>query len=318
MIWIPGIIPALALSIPGKTSVAGTLLLGIFGPVLLSYNSNNGASVSFAGFTLPWAAAALILFVPVTALSMFVNRICVRIEETEKHYHSLELNNTKLGEINNAISQRIFSLTNDTTQKERNRLSKEIHDTVGYVFINLIMMLQAALAVIFRDTKKSAKLISDARDYAEKGINEIRHLLRDIRDYNPTLLSIQNEIFTILDSFQKATDVKIDINYDSWPKTFSAAIDSFFISFMQESLTNAVKHGHAGIISVQCWQNTECFGMTVSDNGGGARLPVKKGIGITAMEDVAGELGGEVVIKSDKNGFTITVTVPVSILIDLQ
>jgi signal transduction histidine kinase len=240
-----------------------------------------------------------------------MRRVCARIEKTEERCRSLKVDYKTLGEVNNAISQRIYSLINDTTQKERDRISKDVHDTAGYVFINLIMMLEAASVVIFRDTEKSKKLVNDARNYAEKGINEIRHILQDIRNYTPGVISLQNEFFNIGDSFQKATDVNIDIHYGPWPASFSNNIDSFFISFMQESLTNALKHGHAGIVSVNCWISSEYYGMTVTDNGAGADLPVKKGIGITAMEDVAVELGGNISIKSD-TGFRISVFIPIA------
>jgi signal transduction histidine kinase len=152
--------------------------------------------------------------------------------------------------------------------------------------------------------------VGDARDYAEKGINEIRYLLRDIRDYTPVRLSLQNELHDVGESFQKATDVEIAIEYGPWPRTFSKNTDFFFISFMQEALTNALKHGRAGRVSVLCWEEGGRFGMTISDKGSGAKLPLKKGIGITAMEDAAGELGGEITIQSNSGGFRIKAVIP--------
>jgi signal transduction histidine kinase len=269
-------------------------------------------TATIGAHSLPYNAFTLFLYVPVFVVSIMLNRIYDKAERTEKRYNNLELDNKRLNDINHAISQRIFSLQNDTTQKERNRLSKEIHDTAGYVFINLIMMLQAAQAILYRDITKADKLIGDARDYAERGINEIRHLLQDIRSYTPLHLSLQNELHDIGDSFQKATGVEIDIEYGNWPKTISKEKDFFFISFMQEALTNALKHGHADKVSVLCWNEGGIIGMTVTDNGSGALLPINKGIGITAMEDVVNQLEGSITIKSD-GGFKITASVPVQI-----
>jgi signal transduction histidine kinase len=213
------------------------------------------------------------------------------------------------------VSQRIFSLQNDSAQKERNRLSKEIHDITGYVFINLIMMLQAAQAILHRDISKADKLIGDARDHAERGINEIRHLLQNIRAYTPLYLSLQNELYNLGVSFQKATDVEIEIEYGNWPQTISEKLDSFFISFMQESLTNALKHGHAKQISILCWTQGKWISMSVTDNGSGTIFPINKGIGITGMEDLASQHGGNITIKSN-GGFKITASVPLPNKID--
>lgn len=309
-VWIPGIVAALALVLPRQAAVVAVPVFGIPGFLFFSYGCIYNISTDIGGFTLPYTIIVLLYNIPVTLLAVLLNRIYYRMEETEKRYLTLEVENRRLNEINHITSQRIFSLQNDTTQRERNRLSKEIHDTAGYVFINLIMMLQAASAILRLDIQKADKLIGDARDYAERGINEIRHLLRDIRDYTPVTLSLQNELYNVGESFQKATDVVIDIEYGPWPKTFSKNIDSFFISFMQEALTNALKHGHATNVSVLCWDNGSHAGMTITDNGGGAEFPIKKGIGITAMEDVATQLNGNITIRAGKNGFKISAVLP--------
>jgi signal transduction histidine kinase len=163
--------------------------------------------------------------------------------------------------------------------------------------------------VLYKDIKKAEQLISDARDYADRGINEIRHILRNIREYTHAFLSLQNELFDIGESFRKATNVSLTIEYGNWPKTFSKTIDSFFMSFMQECLTNALKHGQATVITIMCWTNDSQITMSVTDNGKGALLPLKKGIGISAMEDFAGQYNGSVTIHSEE-GFKITAMLP--------
>jgi signal transduction histidine kinase len=310
-IWVPGSITAMAFLLLERKNVFVIALVGIAVPVLFSYGYIYSVTVSIGELAFPFVIPLLLFHVPITLLALLASRICFHMEEIKKQYASLESDNKTLNEINHAISQRIFNLQNDTTQKERNRLSKEIHDTAGYVFINLIMMLQAAQAVLHRDIQKADKLLGDARDYAERGINEIRYLLRNIRDYTPTRLSLQNELHDVGESFQKATDVEIDIEYGNWPQTLSKNLDLFFISFMQEALTNALKHGRATRVSVLCWANKNHIGMTISDNGSGVDAPVKKGIGITAMEDVASQMNGGINI-SGKNGFKISAVFPVS------
>jgi signal transduction histidine kinase len=171
------------------------------------------------------------------------------------------------------------------------------------------MMLQAAAAVFNKDGKRAEKLITDARDYAERGINEIRHILRDVRDYAEVSLSLQNELYSVGDIFQKATGVEISIQYGNWPRSFSKPMDAFFTSFAQEALTNALKHGQATEIFIFCQDSGGIVSMTVSDNGAGAKLPVEKGIGISSLEDIANQYGGAVSMSSNKSGFKITVSV---------
>ena len=311
LFWIPGIIVALVFILPWRICPVILSAAGIFGPLLFSYGNIFRVSMMIGSYVFPYTIFILLLFVPFTLFSILLGVFFDKMEKTEERYAHLDFENKKLNEINHAISQRVYSLQNDSTQKERNRLSKEIHDTAGYVFINLIMMLQAAQAILPRDITKAEKLISDARDYAERGINEIRYLLRDIRSSIPQHLSLQNELHDVGESFQKATDVQIDIDYGQWPNTISKEKDSFFISFMQEALTNALKHGRADMVSVHCWNGDGRIGMTIVDNGRGASLPINKGIGITAMEDVVSQFEGSITIWSD-DGFKITAVIPES------
>ena len=309
IICIPPIIITLGFLLPGRICPIVIFAAGIIGPLFFSYGNLNDVSIMIGYYSLPYVILVLSLHIPVSMLSILLNRLNNQKETNRKSYIDLELENKKLNQTNHAISQRIFSLQNDSAQNERNRLSKEIHDTAGYVFINLIMMLQATQAILHRDIKKAAKLINDARDYAERGINEIRYLLRGIRSYSPLHISLQNEFFDIGKSFQKATDVEISIEYGNWPKSISEEFDSFFISFMQEALTNALKHGNAKQISVMCWFDGERVSMSISDNGCGAVFPINKGIGITAMEDLASQYGGCILINSN-HGFKITAALP--------
>jgi len=275
-IWIPQILFTLAVFIPHIISIFLILLLGIPGSIFLSYGYNHGIKLIIGDISYDFHMLAFPFYFIIAFLIDVLCLYFIISQNKEKYIKSLEVFNEHLNKINRSISNKIFRLENDTTIEERKRISKEVHDTAGYVFINLIMMLQAASAVFHKDTPKAESLIIDARNYAERGINEIRHILRDIRDYSPPRISIQNEIFNIGIAFNKTTDVKVNIDYGNWPFTFSENIDSFFLSFMQESLTNALKHGHASSVSVSCWKNDFYYAMSVRDNGIGANLPIKR------------------------------------------
>jgi signal transduction histidine kinase len=310
-IWIPEILFAMAVFLPGSVYIVLMLLMGIPGGIFFSYGYSKEIMLTIHMTIFPFCAVAVPYYFFFTFVSCLLCCNFILAEKREKNIQSLQMLNKQLNKINDSVSEKIFRLQNETTIEERKRISKEIHNTAGYVFINLIMMLQAASAVFYKDTKKAETLINDARNYAERGINEIRHILRNIRDYTPVKISLQNEINNIALAFNKATEVNININYGNWPGSISDNIDSFFLSFMQESLTNALKHGHASSISISCWHKENLYTMTIIDNGSGAALPIKKGIGITALEDFVSRYNGDVRIRSDITGFSIQVSFPI-------
>ncbi|GHT63991.1 two-component sensor histidine kinase [Spirochaetia bacterium] len=309
VLWMPQILTAIALIVPAPFSVPFTFLLGVPCSLLLSYGFCYNIAINIGGHEYPYYIASLFYYVPVTVLSTAIGRMSFYTKKLRERTNALENINLKLEKINRQVTDKMFSLQNDTTLEERKRISKEIHDTAGYVFINLIMMLQAASAILYKDIGKAEKLINDARDYAERGINEIRHILRNIRDYMPAEISLQNELFDIGESFRKATDVALTIEFGNWPASFSNELDSFFKSFMQEALTNALKHGHASAITIMCWDNASRVSMRVSDNGEGMNSSIKKGIGISAIEDFLNQHKGTLIIQSDNTGFKITASI---------
>jgi signal transduction histidine kinase len=311
-LWLPGILLAIALSAPFPLSILLSLVMGIPGGLFLNYASFTGVVISISGQNYLYADIAPFFYVPVTLLTVMtgiINFYCGKIRDKSDR---LELLVSQINKMNKDITGKIFRIQNDTTLEERKRISKEIHDTSGYVFINLIMILQAASAVLYKDLKKTEQLIDDAIDYADKGINEIRHKLRGIREYTHAFLSLQNELFDIGESFRKTTGVTLTIEYGNWPKTFSKTTDSFFLSFMQECLTNALKHGQASAITIMCWMTDSYIVMSITDNGKGAVMPIKKGIGISAMEDFVSSYNGSINIRSDEGGFRITAVLPLT------
>jgi signal transduction histidine kinase len=312
LLWLPGILAAAALIVPFPWSILLPLFLGIPGCVFLSYGYYAAVLVSVGERSYPYYLASLFFYVPVTVLAIMIGGLSSYTSKLRGRTRSLEHFNLQLDKINRDITSKMFRLQNDTTLEERKRISKEIHDTAGYVFINLIMMLQAASAILRKDIEKAEQLINDARNYAERGINEIRHILQNIRDYSPAVLSLQNELFDIGKSFEKATGTALSIDYGDWPKTFSTKLDSFFMSFMEEALTNALKHGHATEISVMCRNNASHITMSVSDNGKGVNMPLKKGIGISAMEEFAAQQNGSIIIQGNDTGFKITAAIPLA------
>jgi signal transduction histidine kinase len=309
LLWIPCILTVVILILPSPWNIPLGLIMGIPGAIFFSYGYFAGTIFIFGKHQYPYFSVALFYYLPVTILCIATGQIGQHIIKLHKHMDRLRTFNLQLNKINRDITDRMFNLQYDSTLEERKRISKGIHDTAGYVFINLIMMLQAALALMNKDVKKAENIIRDARDYAERGINEIRHILQDIRDYSPTPLSIQNMISDMGRFYAKTTSVEVIIDYGNWPKTFSKSMDSFFISFMQEALTNALKHGHATSVSILCWASPTHVTMRIRDNGNGTVLPIVKGIGISAMEDFIRNRGGFINIQSNDGGFQISVSI---------
>jgi signal transduction histidine kinase len=306
-LWMPGIILLFSILKPMVITLLLTAVLGVPGCIFLSYNYFSGAVFRLGENTCTYGLAALFFYVPVTAFAVLAGCFRIYAGRLKDEKEGLEQLKVQLSKINKEISNKIFRLQNEIASEERKKISREIHDAAGYMFANLIMMLQAALAVLEKDKEKAKIMIRDARNYSERGMNEIRHILHNIYEYKHNFFSLQNSLFDLTESFRKTTNITLTTEYGNWPPSFSETLNSFLLSFAQECLTNALKHGQPSMITIMCWKTGPMVFIRVADNGKGAVMPLKKGIGISSMENFVYSTGGSVNIKSDGNGFRITI-----------
>ena len=311
-IFFPIILCDIFLIVERKPMLVILPLSGIFGCTLLSssYVSHKVVSSSFIHAELSWISFPFYAFITLGLLALSIVR-----EKQKKVVMSLKdkINvNRKLETINRTLSQKLFIIKQDSILEERKQITHEIHDTAGYVFVNVIMMLQATLAVLNRnDTAKAAEMLENALDYSRRGMNEIRYILQEIRAREEPTLGLQKNFYEIASSFYKATEVKIRLEYGNWPKSFNSKLDTFYLSFFREALTNSLKHGNATEVELVCWKTEQDAIITVEDNGTGLSGPIKYGIGISSITDLAQSLGGNVAIGT-VHGFSISVTIPLA------
>jgi signal transduction histidine kinase len=135
VLWLPGIFTAAALIVPFPWNILLPLLLGA-GCVFLSYGYYASVLVTIGEQSYPYYLASLFFYVPVTLLAIMVGRLGSYTSGLRLKTSALEHFNLQLDKINRDITTKMFRLQNDTTLEERKRISKEIHDTAGYVFIN--------------------------------------------------------------------------------------------------------------------------------------------------------------------------------------
>jgi signal transduction histidine kinase len=317
-LFLPCILLEFVLLFPFTTAMVLEVVRGMTGAIVVSHHLISTSIITMREFSFPLSLLSFCFYPPISLAFILVAIIRHARQREEAHLAQVEDLNHRLEGINHNINQKLFGIQQDSSQKERMRITKEIHDTAGYVFINVIMLLQTAMAVLDSDRKLGEAKINDALDYTRRGMNEIRYILREMRAYEKPSLGLQNELYEVADLFMKATEVKVKMEYGNWPRSLGRKLDMFFISFLQESLTNALKHGHASCIDMLCWENSSGVMMLVKDNGVGSQGPINPGIGLSGIRDFVKGIQGTVEVGSDETGFLIRVSIPHDSVLKLQ
>ena len=202
------------------------------------------------------------------------------------------------------------SLEKRSIDEERKRITRELHDTMGYTFTNIIMIMESALRESGSENEELLRLLSLCRTQAQEGLQETRKVLYWLRQQETPALGM-TAINRMIRIFEDITGMVVKQTYATAVGTYHEAIDHFIYKFVQECLVNAFKHAHASYVYIHYYRNENTFSIMVQDNGKGSAA-VKEGIGITGIRERLKMLQGTLDIDNSSDGFRIIATLPIT------
>ncbi|MCQ6559237.1 sensor histidine kinase [Paenibacillus mendelii] len=237
-----------------------------------------------------------------TLLRTYSGRIKSYREELERMRGDLHQLTNRLHENNDYIrqSEYMFKL------EERNRLSQEIHDSIGHSMTGALIQMEAAKRLITADAEKSAELLQNAIHISKDGIESIRLVLKNMKP--PTEQLGINRMRIFIDEFAAKHPIKPAFTYEGNVDLISPFHWRIIQENVKEALTNTMKYSSATAISIHIQVLNTLIKAQVSDNGSGASKVVK-GLGIIGMEERAAAVNGTVIVDGSR-GFSVTTLIP--------
>jgi signal transduction histidine kinase len=196
---------------------------------------------------------------------------------------------------------------------ERNRLAREIHDTLAQAFVGVVSLLEAAKAATARRPEKAQACVIDALQVARDGLDEARRSVRALRPLpldGGDLTQALNRLAGRPDDGGPAVAVHVH----GRTRPLAAKVEEEIYRVAKEALTNSVRHAKASLISIDLTFDAALIRLAVRDDGGGfdTQLPDSPTtFGITGMRERVDRIGGTLTVDSTLGGGTV-VTVVVS------
>lgn len=221
------------------------------------------------------------------------------VDYITKPFHEQEV----LIRIENQLRLRRLSqqLIEQSLLEERNRMAREIHDSLAQAFTGIILHLGAAERAIENTPEQALSHLKTLRELAKTGLAEAR---RSVEALRPQLLeevdlySALNQIATQM-SFYSEIHTILNVIGTAYP--LRPEVENHLLRIAQEALTNAFKYAKASTINIELIYQPEQFCLRVEDNGQGFNIQSPcflNGFGFLGMKERTDRIGGELTVTS--------------------
>lgn len=191
--------------------------------------------------------------------------------------------------------------------EERNRIAREIHDTVGHTLTTILVQIEAGKRLIHKDSQQALKNLELSQEQVRSGLNDIRQSLRMLKSGNESNQLIP-PIQSFIEEINENTNIKI--KYDIAKINLTSEQNYVLYRVLQEGITNGIRHGEATQFYCQLVFIDERINFSLEDNGKGS-LHVVYGMGLSAMKERVEALNGTFLIETEQEkGFKIKIIIP--------
>lgn len=304
--------------LPILTTMTACLTIGVTPRYLslvvpggLWLSSSLAFALSMHGWDLNAQLTLLLSFGSFVAVSMMVRELMLAQK-------ALEGSNAALGEAHNQLQAYSAQVEEMAAIRERNRIAREIHDTLGHSLTLLAVQLETATQFEARGDPGLHEELREAQRVAKSCLSDVRHSVAALRPDDASVNSIQDGLRKLVAEFAMACrETAIELDLDEATQPLSPDVSMTLYRCAQEALTNIRKHARATKVLVSLTASDGPAGqaeLNVLDNGqdfsSGADEPVS-GYGLLGMRERVAILGGTVRAgPGPDQGWRVEVVIP--------
>jgi len=213
-----------------------------------------------------------------------------------------------LEEANARLTHYASTLEKLATSRERNRLARELHDTLAHTLSGLSVQLEAVDAYWTVDPKTARSLLDQSLSVAHTGLEETRRALKALRASPLDDLGLGLALTAMIKETTANSNLILDLSIINEMSILAPDIEQCIYRVAQEAVTNAVKHANARNLTVRLESKDGKTVLMVQDDGVGFDTDKKiesAGYGLIGMQERAQFAGADLTIKSSRKSGTI-------------
>lgn len=182
--------------------------------------------------------------------------------------------------------------------QERNRIAREIHDSLGHALTTLNVQLQTASKLWQRDPLEAKPFLDQAQRLGKVAMQEVRQSVNALRADAVAEAPLEQSIATLVQEFSQSTGIQVTMNLRLQTVPPAQMVKTIY-RVVQESLTNICKHAEATTVEIDLQQTIDRLYLSIRDDGCGFQPQVQPGrYGLHGMEERVQSLQGSFRIET--------------------
>ncbi|WP_410669920.1 sensor histidine kinase [Amycolatopsis sp. cmx-4-68] len=196
------------------------------------------------------------------------------------------------------------------TAAERERLAREIHDTLAQGFTSIVTLAQAIESEVDTEPAAARRHAELAARTARDNLTEARAMVAALAPADLTSGSLVDAVRRLADRLADETGVAVQCEVDSGLPALTMAGEVVLLRGAQEALNNVRRHAGASAVFVRLSLVDSSVRLSVRDDGAGFDPDRADGFGLRGMRSRAEQVGGRLSVRSGPSGTELTLEVP--------
>lgn len=216
----------------------------------------------------------------------------------------------KLANANEQLQEYAQKVEELATVQERNRIARDIHDSLGHALTSLNIQMQTAVKLWEKEPTQAHTFLTQAQSLGKTAMQEVRKSISTLREDPREERPLEARIETLVDDYRKGTGLSICTNICSCAVTKTVARTIYRI--VQEALTNIFKYAEATEVRIKLKTTSAQLCLTVEDNGRGFNPKQRSsGFGLQGIQERTTSVNGQFQLTTAPGkGCRIEVTIP--------
>ncbi|MBM7643764.1 sensor histidine kinase [Streptococcus loxodontisalivarius] len=261
------------------------------------------------------ASARLILtfiknFLGIINMVVFLVSLVAFVIYSVSENHKIEEELRMADRANKELTDYVSLAEKMAEDRERKRIAREIHDTLGHALTGISAGIDAVRVLIDLNPSHAKEQLQNISVVVREGIQDVRRSLEKLRPGALEKGSLKEALLKMIADYENLSKLQVHFSYDWDQVDLDITREDVVFRVIQESVTNSLRHGHASEVTIEMTSDSsrDNYQIFIEDNGQGCDDLVY-GYGLTQMQERLAIIGGQVSFASEE-GFQTRITIP--------